>query len=89
MTKDQKAEVIGTYTGRIIKSPLKAIRQYCLTCCMESPYEVKECTAHNCLLYPFRFGNNPHSTRELTPDQKSAAVARLAAARDKIGGGDD
>ena len=62
------------------KSPLWCIRQHCLECCCGSAYEVKNCTIHDCNLYPFRLGNNPFRTRSMTDEQKQAA-ARLKSAR--------
>lgn len=43
----------------MIKSPLKAIRKYCLWCCGESALEVRLCPAYDCPLHPFRFGRKP------------------------------
>ena len=67
-----------------ITNPVKAIRAFCLDCCGGSPYEVKDCTARDCFLYPFRLGRNPFRTkREMTEEQRSAAAERLALAREK------
>ena len=63
------------------KSPLRAIRQYCLECSCGSAYEVKNCVIHDCELYPFRLGNNPFRKREMTDEQKQAAAERLKSAR--------
>ena len=41
-------------------TPLKAIRAYCLDCCLESAKEVKLCPAEGCPLHPFRMGHNPN-----------------------------
>ena len=41
-------------------TPLKAIRAYCLDCCLESAKEVKLCPAEGCSLHPFRMGHNPN-----------------------------
>lgn len=41
-------------------SKLKAIRKYCLWCCINQFNEVKLCPSINCELYPFRFGHNPN-----------------------------
>ena len=69
------------------KSPVKAIREFCLVCCGDSAACVKGCTATNCALYPFRLGKNPfRSKRELTDEQREAAKVRLAAARKQRGG---
>lgn len=66
-----------------IKSPVKAIRAFCLECCGNAPSEVKTCVSKRCPLYAFRFGKNPYVKRELTDEQREAAIERLAAAREK------
>ena len=38
---------------------MKAIRQKCLDCSCGSAKEVKMCTATDCALFNYRFGNNP------------------------------
>lgn len=54
-----------------ITSPLKAIRQYCLKCCCETPREVQDCPSRNCELYPFRLGINPFKKEiHLTKDEQ-------------------
>ena len=65
-----------------IKSPLKAIRAFCLSCCGDSAYEVKECTSKNCPLKPFRFGKNPYAKRQLSEEQRMAASERMKKARE-------
>ena len=50
------------------KSPLKAIRAFCLMCVGYKSDEVKECTANNqkdtrCPLFKYRFGKNESGTR--------------------------
>jgi hypothetical protein len=45
------------------KSPLKAIRAFCVICMGCYPREVAKCTARQCVLYPFRFGRNPFQKR--------------------------
>ena len=66
---------------------MKAIREFCLDCCGDSSAAVKECTAKNCALYPFRLGKNPfRSKRELTDEQKEALRVRMAEARKQKGG---
>lgn len=65
-------------------NPVKAIREFCLDCCGGSGTEVRECPSLNCALYPFRFGKNPYrAKREMTEEQRKAAVTRLAEARQK------
>lgn len=61
----------------VIKSPVKAIRAYCLGCCYGSANEVKLCPITNCELYPFRFGKNPFRTQNWTEEQKAEAKKRL------------
>lgn len=60
------------------KTPLRAIRAFCLECCGDSPKEVELCTANErdiraaredgipyevCSLYGFRFGKKPRRGR--------------------------
>ena len=57
-------------------NPVKAIREKCLDCCGGSTLEVKECTAENCPIYPFRLGKNPfRQKRELTEEQRRTLTA--------------
>lgn len=60
-----------------IKSPVKAIRAFCLDCCGSNSNEVKNCTSRTCQLKPFRLGKNPYIKRQLTPEQKAAAAERM------------
>ena len=60
------------------KNPVKAIRAYCLNCCLESANEVALCTADECELYEFRMGKNPYR-KERTEAQKEAARKAAAA----------
>lgn len=46
--------------GKGSGSKLKAIRKYCLWCCLDQPKEVKLCPSVSCELYPYRFGHNPN-----------------------------
>ena len=59
-------------------TPLKAIRAYCLWCCLDSRSEVKLCPSQSCALWPYRLGHNPkRATTGLTAtyavDEKSTA----------------
>lgn len=67
----------------LITSPAKAIREFCLQCCGGSAADVRGCTSTICPLKPFRFGKNPYVKRSLTEEQKEAAKARLAEARER------
>ena len=60
------------------QKPVKAIREYCLTCCLESASEVKLCAAERCSLHAFRMGKNPYrQKREMSEEQKAKLVQRL------------
>ncbi len=45
------------------QSPLKAIREKCLDCCVYQKQEVRMCTSTDCSLYPFRLGKNPNRSK--------------------------
>ena len=62
------------------KSPLKAIKQFCLECSGDSSSEVKHCPVYRCPLYQYRFGKSGR-TRSMTEEQKQAAAERLKSAR--------
>lgn len=67
--------------ARVSQNPLHVIRAHCIICIGEgSP---NDCTSKDdCMLYPFRMGKNPRRiVRELTQEQREAAVKRLAAMR--------
>src|SRR5260370_37092818 len=52
------------------------------TCSGGSESEARKCTAIGCALWPYRMGWNPfRAPREMTPEQREAGAARLAAAR--------
>jgi len=69
---------------KLITSPMKAIRAFCVECCGGSAHEVSLCPAKECQLYEFRFGKNPYrSKREMSEEQKAAASERLRLAREK------
>ena len=40
-------------------TPMGAIRNHCLWCCVDQPQEVKLCTAEGCPLHAFRHGKLP------------------------------
>ena len=59
-------------------TPVKAIKAYCLQCCLESAMEVKLCPSEECPLHPFRQGKNPfYKARKLTEEQKQRNIERL------------
>lgn len=66
-----------------IKSPLKAIKQFCFECVGENKADVKGCTSKTCPLKPFRMGKNPFIKKEMSEEQRLKAKERLAEARKK------
>lgn len=67
----------------MLLSPIKSIRKYCLSCCLESEHEVKLCPDDECPLYPYRLGKNPNiKRREMTDEQLAAARERMKKVRD-------
>lgn len=58
-------------------NPVRAIRGYCLSCCLEQASEVKMCAADECPLWEFRMGKNPYRAK---PSEKKIEAARRAAA---------
>lgn len=62
-----------------IKSPLKAIRAFCIDCMGGQVREVKLCPSQICPLHAFRMGKNPYRKRELSPEH----LAKLQEARKK------
>jgi rhamnogalacturonyl hydrolase YesR len=63
-------------------TPLEAIRAKCLDCVYDAG-EVKLCTVVKCPLHAFRFGKNPYVKRQMTEEQRKAALERLKLAREK------
>ena len=77
------------YYPRKVKSPAKAIRQFCFECMgmdrrkknPEHPYDdIRECTDPVCPLFDFRAGKNPFNVRVLTEEQKIQAMKNLSKA---------
>ena len=59
-----------------------AIRAKCRDCASTSA-EVKLCEVGTCALWPFRFGDDPYrEKRVMSDEQREAAIARLAKARE-------
>jgi hypothetical protein len=44
---------------KVIKTPIKSIREKCLDCTNGSRKEIRLCTVVQCALYPYRFGKRP------------------------------
>lgn len=49
----------------------KAIRFKCIDCSGGFPSEVAKCTCHDCVLYPFRFGNEKGLERIYVDEKKN------------------
>lgn len=63
-------------------TPLSAIKAFCVDCLGGQPRLVKDCTAKNCPLYPYRTGHNTNSKRTMTEEQRQMAAERLKKARE-------
>lgn len=74
MSIETKKKTLAKYTGEK-RTPVKAMRAYCLSCCMYSAKEVKLCTVYDCPLYPYRLGENSFSLAEVSQAQKDRARA--------------
>ncbi len=59
---DETAHVVERYQERV-KSPITAIRSFCISCMGGYVKEVKNCTAPDCPLYPLRLGVNVFSAK--------------------------
>lgn len=59
-------------------NPVKAIREYCLTCCLDNVNEVKACPAEECALYAFRLGKNPYRAKRTEAQIEAARKAAQA-----------
>ena len=44
---------------KLVKTPMKSIREKCLDCTNGSRKEIRLCTVVQCALYPYRFGKRP------------------------------
>ena len=58
-------------------TPIKAIRQHCLSCSAGYASEVRNCAITDCALYPYRLGKNPYIKREITEEQREAFRERM------------
>lgn len=76
---DNELNEDGEGNNNEIKSPLKAIRAFCIDCMGGQVREVKLCSSEKCPLYAFRMGKNPYRKRELSPEH----LAKLQEARKK------
>lgn len=79
---DNELNEDGEGNNEEIKSPLKAIRAFCIDCVGGQVKEVKLCPSQICPLHAFRMGKNPYRKRELSPEH----LAKLQEARKKAKG---
>ena len=79
---DDELNENGEENNDEIKSPLKAIRAFCIDCMGGQVREVKLCPSQICPLHAFRMGKNPYRKRELSPEH----LAKLQEARKKAKG---
>ena len=63
-------------------TPLSQIHKFCVDCLGGQPRLVKDCTAKNCPLYPYRTGHNTNSKRTMTEEQRQLAAERLKKVRE-------
>lgn len=60
-----------------MKSPVKAIREFCRECTGGDLEWIRNCPSDSCSLYPFRMGKDPRKKRNLTDEQKKVFADRL------------
>jgi len=61
----------GLETRTLTKA--KAIRMHCMSCCCWQQSEVAKCVSYDCVLYPFRFGNEKGLERKHIPNKEQEA----------------
>ena len=64
------------------KSPLKAIREFCIECVGGRENEghlkfIENCSSPECAVFDFRFGNNPYHIQNLTVKQRQERSQRF------------
>ena len=72
------------YKPKKCKSPVKAIREFCIECMGGRDSEgnakrISECQVPVCPLFEFRLGKNPYHTQNLTKEQRMERANRLNA----------
>ncbi len=72
MRKEYKEKILCICKENDINriSPSKAIRKKCLDCCAGDTREVLECEVIKCPIWPFRFGGNPWSSKNMSEEHK-------------------
>jgi hypothetical protein len=72
---------MGRHKPKKHKSPLKAIREFCIECVGGRENEghlkfIENCGSPECAVFDFRFGNNPYHTQNLTVEQRQERSER-------------
>ena len=68
---------MGRYKPKKYKSPVKAIREFCIECMggrgCGNNYStlITECASSSCALYEFRFGKNPYNRKNLSDNRRT------------------
>lgn len=62
--------------GTAKRTPLQALRSYCLWCCVNQPTEVRLCPAKACPCWPYRLARRPKlpqvQSEEIAPESASS-----------------
>ena len=84
---------MNRYQPKKCKSPVKAIREFCIECMggrQNDGYmkHIKDCGSPDCALFDFRLGKNPFHKKQLTDGQKKLKADQLktSVSADKISG---
>ncbi len=67
--------------GKGSRTTLKAIRSYCLWCCIDQKSEVTLCPATKCSLWVYRFGHRPQKSNLLSKKSLTAGVLEAGTRR--------
>jgi len=75
---------MSRYKTKKQKSPVRAIREFCIECMggrdnKGSMKLVRECVSKTCALFEFRLGANPYHKQTLSTEQKEERGERLKA----------
>ena len=62
------------------KTPVKAIREYCLECAGGNKQEVKACSMIKCLIWYYRMGHRPDLSKKLYQKEVFRDSGNLTAA---------
>jgi hypothetical protein len=73
---------MSRYQPKKLKSPVKAIREFCIECMGGRGNEgymkqISDCGSPDCAVFEFRFGKNPYHNQHLTAEQRKERADRL------------